>query len=744
LETSHISPHHQDEQVLLDLLTSLFFQTTHDAVIVRDFNNQRIYLWNGEAEKLYGRSSQEVIGQNYKCLLQPQVLMGQVNNEEVLNEQGQWQGELQQRYGNDQQVIVHSRQTLLFDPNNKRSLVLEVNKDITSYKRIEQENKEYIQLASAANDLGIWFWNMAGRSDVVTSYHSKPIISPPGMPVDITDYKNMVHPDDWQASVDAASQALHTHTNYTKEMRILEPDGQHWLLIRGHPVYDEQGQPLRMLGVALDITDRKLAEELLQASNERINTLLESISDAVVQLDTQWRFTYVNTRAIQMMGRTKEELQGKSLWEIYHHTPGSTFETTLRQAQQNKQAVHFETFDSVIQRWFIIHAYPSPNGIALHYNDITEWKHLEETLQANQTKLQRLVESNIVGIIVSTMAGQILEANDIFLSLVGYTREELLAGQVSWRAITAPEYLSVDEQVIQELLEHGACKPFEKAYITKEGKRVPVLLIGVRLEEASDRCLFFVLDMAEQKGLEKQRELLVGVIGHELRTPLTAIKGNLQLAQRRFHRYIQGRHDQPAKDSSSLAKIETSLEQAHRQIRVQERLINDLLESTRIADGTLTISLQPCNLLTIIHDTVEDMHFTRPERELVLDLPVEETVQINADGDRIGQVLANYILNAFKYSPEETPVTIGMTIEEQKIRVWVQDYGPGIPPQAQQRVWDRFYRHSTPTDNGDKTNKSFGLGLHVCRALIKEHGGEVGVESNPGQGSTFWFSLPRF
>jgi PAS domain S-box-containing protein len=444
-----------------------------------------------------------------------------------------------------------------------------------------------------------------------------------------------------------------------------------------------------------------------------------------------------------MIGKAKDELLGKSLWEVYSYTPDSTFQTNLRQAMLNKQAIHFETYDPVVKRWFVIHAYPSPDGLALHFNDITGWKQVEETLQANQTKLQRLVESNVVGIIVSTMTGQILEANDIFLSLVGYTREELLAGQISWRALTAPEYLSLEEQIIPELLEHGACKPFEKAYITKEGKRVPVLLIGVRLEETSDRCLFFVLDMAEQKGLEKQRELLVGVIGHELRTPLTAIKGNLQLAQRRFHRYIQGHHDQPAKDSLSLAKIETSLEQAHRQIRVQERLINDLLESTRIADGTLTIAPQPCDLLAVIRDTVEDMHFTRPERELVLDLPAQETVQISADADRIGQVLANYILNAFKYSPEDTPVKIRMTIEEQEVRIWVQDYGPGIPSEAQKLVWERFYRLSTPTDSGDKTSKSFGLGLHVCRALIEEHGGKVGVESCPGQGSTFWFSLPR-
>jgi len=248
--------------------------------------------------------------------------------------------------------------------------------------------------------------------------------------------------------------------------------------------------------------------------------------------------------------------------------------------------------------------------------------------------------------------------------------------------------------------------------------------------------------MTEQKDLEKQRELLIGVISHELRTPLTAIKGNLQLAQRRFQRYIQNSQASSSLDSSSIAKIEVSLEQALRQIRVQERLINDLLESTRIEDGTLAINRQPCDLLRIINETVDDMRFIRPTQALLVEVPTQETIQINADPGRIGQVLANYIMNAFKYSPEDRPVRIGVTIEEQEVRVWVQDQGPGIPPEVQPHVWDRFYRiPGNKAHNGE--SKSFGLGLHICRVLIAEHGGQVGVESEPGKGSTFWFSLPR-
>ena len=626
MEASHISLTHHDQYAPIDYLSSLLLKMAHDAIIVRNFINQRICLWNQEAEELYGRSAQEAIGQHYATLLQSHVLNGPADSNEILGREGQWQGELTQICSDGHQVIVHSNQTLMYDQNGKLTLVLEVNQDITEHKRLEQDMKEYVQLVATAGDLGLWSYDLSKQPDTIISYHETSNLPPAGIPVDLTHYQKLVHPADWQPSLDAVQQAIQTHQDYIDEIRLIEPDGKiRWLSIRGRPMYDEQGHPLRLIGIAIDITERR---------------------------------------------------------------------------------------------------------------------RMEETLRASETKLRRLVDANIVGIIITTLSGQILEANDTFLSLVGYTREELMAGKLSWRAITPPEYQQISDQVVQELRQYGVCQPIEKSYINKEGKPVSVLLAAARLDDTTDHNICFILDMTEQKNLEKQREVLIGVISHELRTPLTAIKGNLQLAQRRFQRYIQNSQASSSLDSSSIAKIEVSLEQALRQIRVQERLINDLLESTRIEDGTLAINRQPCDLLRIINETVDDMRFIRPTQALLLEVPTQETIQINADPGRIGQVLANYIMNAFKYSPEDSPVRIGVTSKEQEVRVWVQDQGPGIPPEVQPHVWDRFYRiPGNKAHNGE--SKSYGLGLHICRVLIAEHGGQVGVESEPGKGSTFWFSLPR-
>lgn len=615
-----------DQHVPLDYFSSLLLKTIHDAIIVRDFADQRIYLWNLEAEELYGKSAQEAVGQHYTTLLQPRSLSGPADRDEILGREGEWEGELSQIGSDGRPIIVHSRQTLLQDQNGKLTLVLEVNRDLTERKRLEQDMQGYVQLATTAGDLGLWSYDFIEQPEAVISYHEVPNLLPAGIPVDLTHYQKLVHPADWQPSLTAVEQAVQMHQDYIDEIRLIEPDGKmRWLSVRGRPMYDEQGHPQRMLGVAFDITERK---------------------------------------------------------------------------------------------------------------------RMEETLRASELKLRRLVEANIVGIAITTLSGQILEANDIFLSLVGYTREELQAGKLSWRTITPPEYQQTSEQAVEELRQHGICKPIEKAYVNKEGKQVSVLLAATRLDENTDHCICFILDITERKELEKQREVLIGIISHELRTPLTAIKGNIQLAQRRFHRYIQDRQTQSSLTSSSIAKIEVSLEQALRQIRVQERLINDLLESTRIEDGTLTITRQPCDLLHIIHETVDDMRFINPTRTFQLEFPAQETIQINADPGRISQVLANYIINAFKYSPEDSPVRVGVIIEEREVRVWVQDEGPGIPPEVQPYVWERFYR--IPGSGGQNTSsKSFGLGLYICRVLIAEHGGQVGVESEAGKGSTFWFSLPR-
>jgi signal transduction histidine kinase len=234
---------------------------------------------------------------------------------------------------------------------------------------------------------------------------------------------------------------------------------------------------------------------------------------------------------------------------------------------------------------------------------------------------------------------------------------------------------------------------------------------------------------------------MLGMTSHELKTPLAALKGTFQLLQRRVKRLgTQADHLSP-EVSAFLNDLSKRLAASVRQVDVQTRLINDLLDVSRITARTLKLDLQRCDLVSIVRETVEDLRVTVPERSLLLALPEHTTVTVLADAGRLGQVVTNYLTNALRYSSPSHPVSIGLTIQEDTARVWVQDRGPGLTEEAKTQLWQCYHQvKGVPVQSG--SGKGLGLGLYICQTLITQHQGEVGVESTPGEGSTFWFTLP--
>ena len=130
-----------------------------------------------------------------------------------------------------------------------------------------------------------------------------------------------------------------------------------------------------------------------------------------------------------------------------------------------------------------------------------------------------------------------------------------------------------------------------------------------------------------------------------------------------------------------------------------------------------------------------------PGRTICLDMPAAQSVPAVADADRIAQVVTNFLTNALKYAPEDQPVEVGLRREGTAARVWVRDQGPGLPAADQAHIWERFYRAEGITPHSG-SGAGLGLGLHISKTIIARHQGRVGVDSAPGQGSTFWFTLP--
>ncbi|HET8845567.1 MAG TPA: GAF domain-containing sensor histidine kinase [Ktedonobacteraceae bacterium] len=229
---------------------------------------------------------------------------------------------------------------------------------------------------------------------------------------------------------------------------------------------------------------------------------------------------------------------------------------------------------------------------------------------------------------------------------------------------------------------------------------------------------------------------------HELRNPLTSIKGNLQLCLRRIVPLTQ-QHQEITLPEDALQRFQHRLEEALLSLGKLDRIINELLDFSRIQVNRLVMLKKPGNLAQIVQNAVNDMQHAAPERELRLSLPIEKILPVIVDADRISQVVNNYLTNALKYSPADQPVEIHVTKEGLLAYVSVHDKGPGLPIEEQSRIWERFYRvPGVKILDASRLDANLGLGLHLCREIVERHHGHVGVTSLANRGSTFWFALP--
>ncbi|WP_069806220.1 sensor histidine kinase [Thermogemmatispora onikobensis] len=255
----------------------------------------------------------------------------------------------------------------------------------------------------------------------------------------------------------------------------------------------------------------------------------------------------------------------------------------------------------------------------------------------------------------------------------------------------------------------------------------------------------------------RRMDEFISFASHELRAPLTVLKANAQLIKRLLQKASALGRDlgsgssgesnggQPALQAhpvlQRLASIPELLDRSIAQVDLLDRLVGDLLDFSRIQSETLQLVRRRLDLAAIVRDVVQSQQQVHPGRDIRLSIESSGEVPVEVDAARIGQVLTNYLLNAIRYAPPDRPIEVRLRIEGERARVLVRDEGPGVPPELQQRIWERFYRApGIPVQEGSPVG--LGLGLHICRTIIRLHGGEVGLESQPGQGATFWFALP--
>jgi signal transduction histidine kinase/PAS domain-containing protein len=238
----------------------------------------------------------------------------------------------------------------------------------------------------------------------------------------------------------------------------------------------------------------------------------------------------------------------------------------------------------------------------------------------------------------------------------------------------------------------------------------------------------------------RRMDEFLGIASHELKTPLTSIQGYIQLLARRLND-PRLTLTEPENVERLITMVRMVVERSEHSIGRISRLVDDLLDDSRIREGRLEFRLEPCDLAALVQEAVEEHRMLAPDRTIELELPTGRDVPVMADASRIRQVVANYLTNALKYSREHQPVAVRLDVEGSVARVAVRDEGVGLPLAEQAHVWDRFYRaKGVAIQSG--SGVGMGIGLYICRSIIEGHHGQVGVESAPEQGSTFWFTVP--
>jgi signal transduction histidine kinase len=234
-------------------------------------------------------------------------------------------------------------------------------------------------------------------------------------------------------------------------------------------------------------------------------------------------------------------------------------------------------------------------------------------------------------------------------------------------------------------------------------------------------------------------EAFLSVIAHELRTPLTSLIGNVHLMARRLD--ILGHPDASREDyirfAAALGSLVKRCEQSLHRIG---RLVEDVLDDSRIRRGRLVLHLEPCDLTALVGEAVAEQVALNPERHIHY---VAEIVSISAmaDANRIEQVVANYVSNALKFSQSDQAVEVRVGTADRTAQVSVHDDGVGIPLAEQPHIWEQFYQaDGVAVQSGSQVG--VGMGLYISKAIIEGHQGRVGIESASDQGTTVWFTLP--
>jgi PAS domain S-box-containing protein len=490
-----------------------------------------------------------------------------------------------------------------------------------------------------------------------------------------------------------------------------------------------------------DREDREL--QALRDDAECLRTLADNIAQLAWMADASGAITWCNRRFREYTGMALHEANEWGLTRLQHPDHVDRVEAGIRRCIETGEPWEdtFPLLGADLQfRWFLSRAVPIRDeaGRVVRWlgtnTDVTEQRAAEEEIRNNEARLQAFVRSDVIGILFGDIFGGVQDCNQELARIIGRTREEVLAGKVRWTDITPVEDLTQDDKALAEAAANGHCRPYEKRYVRPDGTLVPVQVGYVLLEPERERSVAFILDLSERKAAEEalreadqRKGEFLAVLSHELRNPLAPIRNSVHILERAAPGGEQARR--------ALSVID-------RQVSHMARLVEDLLDVTRISRGKIRLQQEPLRLDEVVRGTGEDLRelFVRSGLELEVAVP-DRPLRALADRTRIAQVVGNLLQNAAKFTPRGGHVRLSLEEDgEGGAIVEVRDDGAGIDPQLRKTLFEPFVQGDQTID---RSRGGLGLGLALVKGLTELHGGTVSVSSpGAGHGAVFTIRLP--
>lgn len=649
-----------------------------------------------------------------------------------------------------------------------RTLVLQ--EDITERKLAEakiRENSALLRIAGEMARIGGWACLVAEQRVILSDETAVLHELPSGTSLSVEEAFAHYTPESQELLKEQFAACVERGQPIDAEAQFISAKGRRmWVRVIAEAVGDADGVVARVQGAVQDITARRQQEEQLARTAERLTTTLESITDGFFTVDREWHFTYVNREGERILQRTRNQMLGQRVWDVFPDAVGTEFERQYHIAVEEHRATQFETYYPALDLWVDVHAYPSEEGLAVYFRDVTKRKQAELALRQSEENLRLAVTAGGLGTWHWNSATGEVQVSNESKALFGIaldspmTHADFLAGvHPEDRAMIAASLkASVEEGTefrtdFRVLLPDGSVRwlaSLGRAYPDEErgGMRVEGVNLDITERKRSERELLELNDQLEQRVDLRTRELaeatrqaeaanqaksvFLATMSHEIRTPMNGIVGMVDVLAHGALTEHQADAVNTIRDSA-FALL---------------NLIDDVLDFSKIEAGKLELERTPVVLSDVaegVCDTLGPLADSNGAHVFLFVTPLGPA-QVWSDPVRLRQILYNLIGNAIKFSgghpTRRGRVELRIEIASERpfrVRIRVADNGIGMSAEVQRNLFQSFRQAEISTT---RRFGGSGLGLAICRRLVDLAGGTISVESEVGQGTIMTVELP--